>query len=49
MFISMWIILKLSIIYLKGVINIRKSKKYRQYNGQNKKNKQWSTKHYTEN
>ena len=31
----------------KGVIKIRKSKKYRQHNGQKKKDKQRSTKHYT--
>jgi hypothetical protein len=29
----------------KEVIRIRKSKKDRQYNGQQKKDKQWSTKH----
>ena len=34
---------------IKGVIRIRKSKKDRQYNGQKKKDKQRSTKHYTEN
>ena len=36
----------------KGVIRSRKSKKDRQYNGQKKrrqKDKQYSTKHYTEN
>ena len=33
--------------YIKGVIRIRKSKKDRQHNGQ--KDKQRSTKHYTEN
>ena len=33
----------------KGVIRNHKSKKDRQYNGQKKKNKQWFTKHYTEN
>jgi hypothetical protein len=34
---------------IKGVIRSRKSKKDRQYNGQKKKDKQRSTKHYTEN
>jgi hypothetical protein len=33
----------------KGVIRIRKSKNDRQHNDQKKKDKQWSTKHYTEN
>ena len=33
----------------KWVIRIRKSKKGRQYNGQMKKDKQRSTKYYTEN
>jgi hypothetical protein len=36
----------------KGVFRIRKSKKYKQHNGQKKKRqngKQRSTKHYTEN
>ena len=33
----------------KEVIRIHKSKKDRQYNGQKKKDKQRSTKHYTEN
>ena len=36
----------------KGVIRIHKSKKDRQYNSQKEKgpkDKQWSTKHYTEN
>jgi hypothetical protein len=33
----------------RGVIKIHKSKKYRQQNGQQKKDKQRSTKHYTEN
>ena len=33
--------------YTKGVIRIRKSKKYRQQNGQKKKDKQRSTKYYT--
>jgi len=33
----------------KGVISVRKSKKDRQHNGQKKKDKQRSTKHYTEN
>jgi hypothetical protein len=32
----------------KGVIRIHKSKKYRQHNGQKKKDKQRSTKHYSE-
>jgi hypothetical protein len=32
----------------KGVIRIRKSKDG-QHNGQKKKDKQWSTKHYTKN
>jgi len=31
----------------KGIIRIRKSKKDRQHNGQKKKDKQRSTKHYT--
>jgi hypothetical protein len=33
----------------KGIIKRYKSKNHRQYNGQKKKDKQWSTKHYTEN
>ena len=33
----------------KVVIRSRKSKMYRQYNGQRKKDKQRSTKYYTEN
>jgi len=33
----------------KGVIKSRISKKERQYNDQKKKDKQWSTKQYTEN
>ena len=33
----------------KGVIRSYQSKKDRQHNGQQKKYKQWSTKHYTEN
>ena len=33
----------------KGVIRIRKSKKDRQHNDQKKKDKQRSTKHYTQN
>jgi hypothetical protein len=33
----------------KGAMIIRKSKKARQYNGQKKKDKQRSIKHYTEN
>jgi len=33
----------------KGVIRSHKSKKYRQQNGQKKKDKQRSTKYYTEN
>jgi len=33
--------------YTKGVIRIRKSEKDRQHNGQYKKDKQRSTKHYT--
>ena len=33
----------------KEVIRIHKSKKHSQYNGQKKKDKQRSTKHYTEN
>ena len=32
----------------KRVTRSRKSQKDRQYNGQKKKDKQWSTKHYTE-
>jgi hypothetical protein len=34
---------------IKRAIRIRKSKKNRQYNGQEKKVKQRSTKHHTEN
>ena len=34
--------------YLKGIQNCT-SKKNRQYNGQKKKDKQWSTRHYAEN
>jgi len=35
--------------YTKEVIKSRKSKKDRQYNGQKKKDKQWSIKYSTEN
>ena len=34
--------------YQRGVIRSRRMKKNRQYNGQKKKDKQWSTKHFTE-
>jgi hypothetical protein len=35
--------------YLQNTTQKTKSKKDRQYNYQKKKEKQWSTKHYTEN
>jgi hypothetical protein len=41
--------MKKSLKMPKGVIRNRKSKKDRQYNGQKKRDKQLSTKHYTEN
>ena len=33
----------------KGILRSRKSKKDRRYNGQGKRDRQWCTKHYTDN